>query len=315
MELYLPRLAIRQQVLVLTGYSADALLSAQEAGVLNARIDLAALRVAGKNRWLTLQRQVSVPIDTDHPIISYRFLEQAYWLEANFPGQYHPGTYDTPADTFAPNLALAPINNVGPAGILDLVYWDADKGEYKPMIRATEALRFSQDRWADAPAEAQLNSVYAADPAATTTAKVAAAEGLREAQRARPYSYEARQDGIHIWPLPDKRYVIRSAYTISPTWAYPGQGPNTVTNIDQVVSVVDAMAIIYYAAAASFRHQGDKDQAAAYEAMADERIRELRAFQSTSESVVADTEAAFDNDYEQNNRGLPRWNLGPFQRG
>jgi len=313
MDLFLSRQEIRRQIFQSAGYTSDALLGSQEYNRVNLLIDDASLKVAGMSRWISLQRRASVPLDMDQQAISYRLLEECYWSEKKYPNQFHPGTYLSPADTWiAPDLATFPISNVGPGGIIEAVYWDDQKYEYVPMIKAITATRFDQDRWSDLTAETQLNDVFNAVSAATLASDISGVDVLRQNNRGRPYTYEPSQDVCNIWPIADKRYVVRIAYNVTPAWMYNQQSNDTV--LDQMVSVVDAKAIVYYAVSEMYAQQSDDYQSTRWEKKGNQRISDLKGWQNTGEGVIADTEAAFDDDYESNDRRIPNWNLGPVIR-
>lgn len=317
MDLYLSRQEIRRQACVLAGYTSDLSLSAQDKARFDGYIDAGSLKVAGANRWVGVQRRATVGLPQDTSVISYRQIEEAYWMEGKYPNQYHPGTFGTTADSWRPSdLASAPICNVGPGGILEVSCWNPQKYEYYPLYKATQQTRFDMDRWQDLTAEVQMISVAQGDSPAETTAAVTQVDGLRKQNRSRPFSYQPEQTGIRIWPIPDVpagwlQYVLRVIYTVTPTWQYQYQGL-TAQQIDQTPSVVDAQAIIYYVVAQMFAQQGDDLQMTNYLGQMDQRIRELRAFQSTGESISQDTEAAYDRDYETNlGRQLPNWQTWP----
>jgi hypothetical protein len=311
MDLFLSRQEIRRQIFQSAGYTSDALLGSQEYNRVNLLIDDASLKVAAMSRWLSMERRASVPLDMDQTRISYRLLEECYWNERKYPNQYHPGTYLTPADTWlAPDLATYPLANVGPGGIIGAAYWDASKYAYSPLVKARTPVSLDQDRWTDVVAETQLNDVFNNVSAATLASDVAGVDGLRQRNRSNPYSIFPGQDGIDIWPIPDQRYVVRIDYTVTPTWMYNQQGTDTV--IDQRVSLVDAKAIVYYAVSEMYAQQSDDYQASRWEKKGNQRISDLKGWQNSGEAIVADTEAAFDNDYETSDRQIPRWNLNPW---
>lgn len=340
MELFLSRQDIRSQSFELAGYSSDLTLAAQDKARIDNLIDNASLAVAGKNRWVSLQRRATVGVPQDQTIISYRKIEEARWMEGKYPNQYHPGTFGTTADTWLPtDLATADIANIGPAGILEASVagtgWSGDTGstsiqnstlgwsggsrayQYYPLVRMTQRTRDDTDRWADFTAETQLISVARGDTPAQTASAVAAAEALRKQNRGRPRSYWPIKDGLQIWPIPDTPtdgtllYVMRIAYTVTPTWKYQYQGFNSQM-IDQLPSVVDAQAIIYYVVAKLYAQQGDDFQMRNYMADFEQRIRDLRAQQATDESVCQDDTASFyDANGYYGNQGLPNWGIGP----
>lgn len=340
-EQFLSRQDIRSQAFSLAGYSPDLTLSAQDKARIDALIDMASMAVAGKNRWVSLQRRATVGLPQDQTIISYRKIEEARWMEGKYPNQYHPGTFGTTADTWFPSdLATADIANIGPAGILEASVagtgWSGDTGSvtntiagplgwsggsraysYYPLVKMTQRTRDDTDRWADFTAETQLISVARGDTPAQTQAAVQAADGIRKQNRGRPRSFWPIKDGIQILPIPDAPsdgtllYVVRVAYTVTPTWQYQYQGFNS-QQIDQLPSVVDAQAIIYYVVAKLFAQQGDKDLQMSYMADFEQRIRDLRAQQATDENVCQDDTASFyDNFGYYGNQGLPNWAIGP----
>jgi hypothetical protein len=78
MDVFLTRSAIRQKVCDLTGYSADATMSAPAIARLNAYIDMAASQVAAQSRWLSLRRRATLLCGSS---VSWSAIEQARWLE------------------------------------------------------------------------------------------------------------------------------------------------------------------------------------------------------------------------------------------
>ena len=301
----------------MAGYSSDLSLAAQDKARVDSYIDAGSLRVAGAGRWIGLQRRATVGLPQDTTVISYRQIEEARWMEAKYPNQYHPGTFGTTADTWRPSdLASADIANIGPAGILEASCWNAQKYEYYPLYKATQQTRFDMDRWTDLTAETQLISVANGDSPADTATAVSNVDGLRRQNRSRPYSFNPEKDGIRIWPVPDVpagglQYVIRFIYTVTPTWQYQYQGFNS-QQIDQLPSVVDAQAIIFFVVARLFAQQGDDFLRDDFLGQCEQRIRDLRAQQATGESISQDTEAAFDRDYETNiGRVMPNWQTWP----
>lgn len=320
MDIFLSRQEIRRQACALAGYTDDLALSAQDRARIDGYIDAGSLKIAGANQWLSMQRRASVGLPADSAVISYRTIEEAYWMAQRYPTQYHPGTFGTSADPWYPSdIATFPLGNVGPGGIIEVAAWDNQKYEYYSLYKAQTPAQFDQDRWPDITAEAQLIAVSQGLTTAQVAAAVSNASGLRKNSRNKPYSYDPQSDGLHIWPLPDTpqgglQYVLRVIYDITPTWTYQ-YGGMTTRQIDQIPSVVDAQAIIFFVVAQMFAQQGDNFQAGNYTDQFKSRIQELRARQATGESICADTESAFDNDYEVNRgRALPNWALGPIFR-
>jgi len=313
MDLFLSRQEIRREIFQSAGYTTDALLGSQEYNRVNLLIDDASLKVAGMSRWISLQRRASVPLDMDQQTISYRLLEECYWSKKKYPNQFHPGTYLSPADTWvAPDLATFPISNVGPGGIIETAYWDDQKYAYMPLVKAILPTRFDLDRWSDLTAETQLNDVFNGVSAVRLASDLNSADGLRQNNRGRPYTYEPAQDACSIWPIADKRYVVRVTYNVTPTWMYNQQSNNTL--IDQLTSVVDAKAIVYYAVAEMYAQQSDDYQASRWEKKGNQRISDLKGWQNTGEAIIADTEAAFDDNYDTSDRRVPNWNTAPVIR-
>ena len=233
-------------------------------------------------------------------------------MELAYPNQYHPGTYGTPADSFAPDLSTAPVFPIGPGGIHDVAYWDASQRTYYPLQKRIIPVDADQDRWTDNVAEATLNAQYSGQTGTELQATIDAAEAERESNRSRPTQYMVTASGIQIWPIPDKAYVIRVQYAIAPTWL--GQSQTTGTAVDQMVLPIDGQAIIYNAVANLFAQDGDDYQASRYEKKFDLRIRALRARESSGEAVARDKEATYDNDVPDPRRILPQWQVGPRYR-
>ena len=313
MDLFLSRQEIRRRVLVATGFSSDALISAEETNRLNGLIDDAALEVAAQCRWLNTQRRATTYIDADEMVISYSGIELAYALKAKYPTLYHPGTYQSAADTWQPtDLATLPIMNVGPQGILEVAYWDALKYKYITCKNAHVQANLDQDRWSDLVAETQLKSIYNGDSPQETAAAVASMGALKDTNRGKPYSFECQADGLHFWPIADQRYVIRVLYNITASWMYHYQ-TLTPAQIDQIPSVCDALAITYRVATDIYGQQGDDFQVDRFNQKYSKRLGDLRARQATGEAIALDTEAAMDTDNGLEDRMLPRWDLGPIR--
>lgn len=314
MDLFLSRQEIRRQILATTGYTTDGVLGSQDTQRVNALIDQASLMVAAQCRWISARRVVQVGLEPNTQDISYRFLEQAHWMAGKYPTLYNPLTYGTPADTWVPtDLATAPIGNVGPGGVYEIAYWDPEVREYTKIPRLTHPVAVSQDRLLKYPAEVEKQSVYAGDDSATTAEKVSQAVAEADARRTRPYSYEARTSGIRLWPLLDTRYVLNVSYDVTPTWQYAFASLGAEA-IDQQLSIVDGLAIVFYVCAEMYAQQGDDYQAKRYEGRAVQRIMDLRGRQNTGESIPLDSEATFDLEHANSDRYLPRWDLGPIIR-
>lgn len=315
MDLFLSRQEIRRRALAATGYSTDNLLNAQDLNRINGYIDDASLKVAGECRWISMTRRATLPVDEDQTAVSYRDIEQAYWNEKLTPGSYFPWTYKTPADPFAPDMSAYPIANVGPAGIEEIAFWQENYCGYVKLWKGHEYATMSQDRWGKLPTETQYRSQYAGDSPTETQNQVQAAEGVRERNRFQPYSYEPGADSVILWPIPDKRYVLRVVYNVTPTWMYNEQAMNT-TQIDQMPSLVDATAIIYAVCADIYGQQGDDYQGSRYcddqrrTGKFWDRIRALMGRQNTGESICADDTARFDSD-PYRDRNIPNWDDGP----
>lgn len=324
MDMFLSRQEIRRKIYAATGFSTDALQSQEEIERTNELIEQATAEVVAECRWLNLKRRSTSWIGEDESVLSYARIELAYALKAKYPSLYHPGTYATLADTWQPaDLATLPIMNVGAQGILEVAYWDEEGQVYRFVKPAHQPAQWDTDRWADATAEASLNSIYAGDSATVTAEKVAAANSVREANRGSPQTFETTAEGIVFWPIPDKRYVIRVHYTITPSWMYQSQSLSSAY-IDQIPSTCDALAITYKVIGGIFAQQGDDNQQNRYvgDGTADrrtggmygKRISDLRARQDTGESIAMDSEATYDIDNGTEERVIPRWNLGPFIR-
>lgn len=324
MDMFLSRQEIRRRIYAATGLSTDDQQSSEEIERTNELIEQATAEVVADSRWLNLSRRATVWIEEDSTLVDYDRIETGYALKKKYPSLYHPGTYGTPADTWVPSdLATLPKSNVGPEGVLEVSYWDEDSLIYRPIRPGHLTAQFDVDRWQDVTAETQLNSVYNGDTPAETTAAVDAMEAKRIAARGYPQTYELLAEGISIWPIPDKRYVIRVQYTITPSWMYQNQ---TLTSayIDQIQSACDALAIIYKVIGGLFAQQGDNLQMSRYigdgtsdnraGGMYGKRICALRARSNTGESIPLDREATFDTDNNSDERMAPRWNLGPLTR-
>lgn len=324
MDMFLSRQEIRRRIYAATGLSTDALQSQEEIERTNELIEQAAAEVVAECRYLNMKRRSTSWIEEDETVLDYGRIEMAYVLKKAYPSLYHPGTYGTPADPWVPtDISTLPIMNVGPQGILEVSYWDADTNTYRPLKPAHLQAQNDVDRWADLASEAQLNSVYAGDTPIETAAAVAAADAQRVQARGHPQTYELLSEGVVIWPVPDKRYVIRVHYCTTPSWMYHNQNLN-MAYIDQIPSQCDALAIVYKVCGEVFAQQGDNLQTQRFvgdggssrftSGKYGKRICDLRARQDTGESIALDREATMDTDNNSDERILPRWNLGPLVR-
>ncbi len=111
----------------------------------------------------------------------------------------------------------------------------------------------------------------------------------------RPRYYQQR-DQIHVWPRSDKQYPIRIEY---------------LARVDlpdeETVSIVDAQLIIYAAASMIATQMADKDQAAYFAGLYQDRMQSLRGWQSAGTEFAMDTEADMaEGEFSLDNQ-FPRW--------
>jgi hypothetical protein len=328
MDLFQSRLECRRLIRAAVGDSTDELVSSQQTVQVNALIDQAAHKVAGESRWLALQRRASVGIDTAQELLGYQAIEQAYWLELNYASQYLPLTYGTAADSFNPSdLATADLKYIGPGNIIEVAVWNQDERRYYKVPKARIPIDQDMDRWAKAAQEAQRLGVLNGDTAAEINASISAETSLSEAQRGLVQWCQPRLDGIHFWPISDQRRVLRVQYVISPSWEYHAQ-VLTPTQIDQIPSAVDALAIQYQVISDLFAQQGDEFQSLRFcnddgvtkngqrgTGKFWDRIRQLKGWQNTGERIAMDRNCTFDEDTDTPDRTIPNWQLGPIVRG
>lgn len=257
MDQFLSRQEIRRLVRAIIGDSTDELVSSQQTTGVNAIIDAVAVEVASMSRWLTTQRRAELGLDIDQEVVGYQAIEEARWLEANYPSQYLPLTYGTPSDTFAPaDLLTASLQYVGAGNIMEVAVWDRDARRWYKLRK--NIIPIDQDKTRADKAAQEGALLDAADGLTTTEINdnIDAETALNVADRGIPICYEARADGIHIWPRADIRYVLRVAYVISPSWEYHQQ-VLTPAAIDQIPSCVDGQAIVAGACSDLFAQQGD----------------------------------------------------------
>lgn len=314
MDLFLTREEIRRIIHATVGDSTDGLITVQADDQMNAVIDNAATWVAGQCRWLALQRRATLRMDQEQTVVPYADIEKAYWLEQHYSSQYLPLTYGTPADPFnPPDLATADLKYVGAGNIIEVAVWDQDSRRYYPLPKTIIPLSEDQDRWTKNAQEVQRQDAFAGKTPAQISADVASEVSLSKARRAISQVIECRRDGLYPWPIPDKQYVIRVAYTISPSWGYHRQVLGN-PQIDCIPSSVDAQAIIYAACEDIFGHQNDDQQTERYEKKKLDRINQLRAAQNTGQRIALDSSCTFDGDRDLPERSIPRWDLRPIYR-
>jgi hypothetical protein len=321
------RLESRRLCRATVGDSTDELQSTQQTAQINALFDQAASKVQEKCRWLSTQRRASVGIDAGQRVLSYAAIEQAYWLEQHYPSQYLPLTYGTAADGFNPaDLATADIKYIGPANIMDIAVSGADTTSngsqttntrsYIRIPKAIIRVDFDLDREEKLPQETGLIAAFNGVTTAEVNDAVAAESALSTANRSIPTYAECRADGIHFNTINDARRVVRISYVIVASWEYHAQ-VLTPAVIDQVVSVVDSVAIEHQVISDLFAQQGDQMQSMRY--CNDERqtgkfwdrIRALRGYQNTGERIALDSTCTFDQDRVSADQSVPNWNNSP----
>ena len=327
MDQFRSRLESRRLCRATVGDSTDELQSTQQTSQINALFDQAAAKVQEKCRWLSTQRRASVGIDAGQRVLSYAAIEQAFWLEQHYPSQDLPLTYGTAADGFNPSdLATADLKYVGPANIMDIAVSGADTttngsqtGNTRSYISIPKRIiqvSFDLDREEKLPQEVGLIAAFNGKTQTQINAAVKAESDLSTANRGMPMSAECRSGGIHFDIINDARRVIRVSYVIVASWEYHAQ-VLTPAVIDQVVSVVDSVAIEYQVISDLFAQQGDQLQSMRY--CNDERqtgkfwdrIRALRGFQNTGERISLDSTCTFDQDRGFADQGIPRWGTQP----
>jgi hypothetical protein len=312
------------------GDSTDELQSSQQTDQIMALFDAAASKVQGLCRWLSTQRRASIGIDPGQEVLSYAAIEQAYWLEQHYPSQYLPLTYGTAADTFNPaDLATADIKYIGPANIIEMAISGADTTsdgsqsrntrQYVRLPKVIITVENDLDREVKLPQEAGKITAFNGGTAAEVNAAVTAESDLSTANRGCPTYAECRSDGIHFNVINDARRVIRINYAIVASWGYHAQ-VLTTTQILQLVSVVDSVAIEHQVISDMFAQQGDQLQSLRYcndegrtPAGAKgtgkfwERIRSLRGYQNTGQRIALDDSCTFDQDRDLPDICLPNW--------
>lgn len=328
MEQFRSRQESRRLCRATVGDSTDELQASQQTVQINALFDQAAASVQEKCRWLSTQRRASVGIDAGQEVLSYAAIEQAYWLEQHYPSQYLPLTYGTAADTFNPaDLVTADLKYIGPANIIDLAISGGDTTSdssqtgntraYRKLPRVIITVDYDLDREQKLPQEVGLITAAAGGTQAEVNAAVTAESDLSTANRGCPTYAECRADGIHFNIINDVRRVVRISYVIVAAWEYHAQVLSP-TVIDQVVSVVDSVAIEYAVISDLFAQQGDQLQSLRYRN--DEgnngkgtgkfwdRIRSLRGFANTGQRIAIDDSCTFDQDRDLPDQIIPNWN-------
>lgn len=108
---------------------------------------------------------------------------------------------------------------------------------------------------------------------------------------------------IHLWPFSDIAYKVRIRYAKVLTFAN-----------DSVVSIVDAQMIIYYAAFLVRQAKHDSEGAQHWLTLYTDRMRAIKAWQSTGQKIALVSDASFDESEEAWMSDLPRWSTAPTVR-
>lgn len=114
----------------------------------------------------------------------------------------------------------------------------------------------------------------------------------------RPRYYECREL-IKLWPPTDQAYHLRVEIQLR------GDLPDGST-----MSIVDGMLIVYKAAEMISIQHGDKEQAAYYKGLYDDRLSMLRGWQSAGTRFPMQSEADLAEDEFFNQDLIPNWNRG-----
>lgn len=108
---------------------------------------------------------------------------------------------------------------------------------------------------------------------------------------------------LHFWPLTDIAYALRIRFNKALKFAD-----------DNVVSVVDAQLIIYYAAHLVRKAKRDPDGAQHWHDQYTDRLRALKAWQATGQKVAIVSDASFDENEEAWMNDLPHWSTATTVR-
>jgi hypothetical protein len=163
-------------------------------------------------------------------------------------------------------------SNVGPGGVLEMAVYSDDR--YYPL-------------------ESRI-----IPPQADTDVEEGIGGETYDRVLGRPKFYECRNQ-IHLWPPTDKAYHLRVNVLLR---------ADLPTNAS--MSVVDAQLIIYKAAEMMSVQHGDKEQAAYYATLYQDRMMALRAWQSAGTRFAMNSEADLAEDEFFNQDLIPNWNRG-----
>jgi hypothetical protein len=295
MEVHLTRKEIRRQVLGLINQTTDDLLTARVKTQTNTVIDAAAHWVAAFADWYCVERKSSIRIDAGDDTVSYYNIERNYWLAINYPNDFRPLTYGTPADTWVTNVTPV-IKPIGSGGILDVVAWDDDANQWSILKPGRLPSTVEMERLRLRPSEEQKIATYEGDSPSEVAERMDAKTANLENVRGFPTHYEAEHDKIRVFPPVREDIVIRVKYKVFPTWLTHSQSMSD-SQLDLVESVIDSMAIIYKTASMIYLHQGDVSNARYYDGMALERCKELRAAMNSDGAIRFDPNVTFEDEY------------------
>lgn len=163
-------------------------------------------------------------------------------------------------------------SNVGPGGILGMAVYKDDR--YYPM----------ESRIIPAQADTDVEEGIGGETYAAVCG--------------RPRYYECRNQ-IHLWPPTDQAYHLRVEVLLRADLPDPSS-----------TSVTDGQLIVYKAAEMISIQHGDKEQAAYYKGLYDDRFTTLRGWQSAGTRFPLQSEADLAEDEFFNQDLIPNWNRG-----
>ncbi len=168
-------------------------------------------------------------------------------------------------------------SSCGAGGILELAVYDADAGQYYAVKPRVIPVAADQDQ-----------------------EQIAGGDTFTAVQ-GRPLYYQ-QLTLLRLHPYSDKAYKLRARHLLR------------VTFTDEITaSVVDAQAIIYFAAAMSWDALGERGSFDTYMGLYQSRIRQLMAWQTTGDAVAIANDASFD-EVDEAMAQLPNWDTGPTIR-
>jgi hypothetical protein len=165
-----------------------------------------------------------------------------------------------------------------PGDLLEASIWDATKKTYTPLEKRS------------IPTAADTDQLQALGGADWTNAQ------------GTPRYIEALADGLHLWPPNDALATRKVRMELALSKVLASDGTSTV---------IDGRLVLLWALSLAWGVLGDTEQQQSYQAQYQDRLMELRAWQSTGQTIAIASDAMFGDDEDV---VAPNWDRRPTVR-